>query len=82
VKQYDPELRIQVHSKDEFTAKGDLWEANVALYARGDFDGNGIEELLLRKDGALLQGTYRDHCLFILTRTSNQGPLRVVREIE
>jgi hypothetical protein len=81
-KQYDPELRIQVHGKDEFTAKGDLWEANVASYARGDFDGNGIEELLLRKDSALLQGTYRDHCLFILTRTSNQGPLRVVREIE
>jgi hypothetical protein len=78
----DPELKIHVHSKDEFMAKDDGWEATVSLYARGDFDGNGIEELLLRRDGTLLEGTYRNHSLFILTRSSNHGPLRVVRKIE
>ena len=50
----------------------------LEIYARGDFNGDGLEDLLVRDDSSVVRGTYTDSRLFVLTRRSPAGRLSIV----
>jgi hypothetical protein len=81
IKILEPSTKTKVRSKTRITFEGQGWEAEVIEYARGDFDGDGFEDLLLRRDGGLKGGSYHRTNVFILTRTPKDKCLRVVREM-
>jgi hypothetical protein len=81
VKVLEPSMKTKVRTKSKITFEGKGWEAEVIEYARGDFDGDGFEDLLLRRDGGLKGGSYHRTNVFILTRTPKDKCLRVVREM-
>jgi hypothetical protein len=81
VKTLEPSTQTKIHSNSKIMFEGKGWAAEVSEYARGDFDGDGFEDLLLRRDGGLKGGSYYRANVFILTRTSKDKCLRVVREM-
>lgn len=64
---------------DQIVVQGDGFVERVILWGRGNFDGDGVEELLVQTLDTLTGGTYRNTRLFILTRKSPHGKLSVVR---
>lgn len=54
----------------------------VSLVARGDFDGDGIEDLLLRSSDAAKGGSYRAVRMLLVTRREPGGRVEVIRELE
>ena len=59
--------------------RGRGYEARLSIYGRGDFDGDGIEDVLVRRDGYARGGSYQEFGLFLLTRTAEGAPLTVLR---
>ena len=80
-KQYERITRIQVQKTGELEVEGDYWEVVLDLYARGDFNGDGVEDILLRKDDSLRGGSYATTSLLLLTRFKEGAVLKVLREI-
>jgi hypothetical protein len=56
------------------------WETTLTEYGRGDFTGDGLEDLLVRADYAATKGTYRNSRLFLLSRKNVASILEVVKE--
>lgn len=56
------------------------WDATITEYGRGDFNGDGVDDLLVRADYAATKGTYRNARLFLLSRKSEAGILEVIKE--
>ena len=79
LKVLEPSTKTKIHSESKVTFEAKGWKAEVIEYARGDFDGDGFEDLLLRRDGGLKGGSYYRTNVFILTRTPKDKCLRVVR---
>ena len=78
-KQFDPSA-IASGQGDSFAVLSEDIRTSVRIYGRGDFNADGIDDLLLRVDAAALHGTYRTSRLLLLTRTRRDGVLRMVRE--
>lgn len=57
-------------------------EQAVSLVARGDFDGDGIEDVLLGSYDAATGGSYRTTRMLLLTRREPGGRVELVRELE
>jgi hypothetical protein len=66
---------------DQIVVQGDGFVERVILWGRGDFNGDGTEDLLVQTLDSLTGGTYRNTRLFILTRKSRNGKLSVVRAL-
>lgn len=70
------------------TIRGDvLVESNdtscfLGVYARGDFNDDGIEDLVLWRSGGGQEGTWSSTAGFVLTRRSPRGRLEIVKVIE
>ena len=65
-------------NKIAFTDGGeDLYYSEIA---RGDFNEDGIEDILVFYSDHAVGGTYREFGIKVLTRTSDQGLLEVVTE--
>jgi hypothetical protein len=62
-----------------FYLRGRDYEAEVSIYGRGDFDGDGLEDVLIRRDGYPRKGSYQEFGLFLLTRTAEGAPFKVLR---
>ena len=71
--------RITRRKGDEITVRGAGWSGTITLLGRGDFDGDGVEDLMVKRMGAVERGTAAESSLFLLTKTSERGCLRVVR---
>lgn len=54
----------------------------VSLVARGDFDGDGVEDMLLWSHEAAVGGSYRATRMFLLTRRTPEGQVELIRELE
>jgi len=54
----------------------------LSVYARGDFDGDGIEDLVLWRSGHGEEGTWASTAAFVLTRRSPHGRVEIVKVIE
>ena len=59
--------------------KGRDYEARMSIFARGDFNADGIEDILIRRDGFTTGGSYQEFGLFLLTRPAAGAPLKVLR---
>lgn len=57
-------------------------EQTVRLVARGDYDGDGIEDVLLGSFDAVKGGSYRTMRMFVLTRRQPGGRVELVRELD
>lgn len=73
------DTRVKPGHHDQLAVFGHGWLADLTIYARGDFNGDGFEDILLRRDGRVSEGTYGTSDLFVLTRTKSEGPLRVLQ---
>ena len=54
----------------------------LALVAKGDFNGDGIEDMLITSRDSVEGGSYRAIRLFLLTRISASSAITVLREYE
>lgn len=80
-KQFDPTVELVKRNTEGFAVRGDIWTADVVLYARADFDGDGYEDVLVRRDGHASEGSYRASALFMLSKTATDACIRVAREL-
>ena len=55
---------------------------SVMLVARGDFDGDGIEDMLLGSSDAAKGGSYRAVRMFLLTRRERGGRVELIKALE
>jgi hypothetical protein len=76
---YDPSLKIRSKSADVASLRADGWTGRLTLYARGDFDGDGWEDLLLRRDAHVTGGSFAETRVFIVSQMSPQACPRVVK---
>lgn len=54
------------------------WEINLEIVGRGDFDGDGMDDILVLVNGAAMAGRQVAVNLFVLTREKTDAVLRVV----
>jgi hypothetical protein len=78
---YDPRLKVKVRHPNEADVSTNGWAGDVTLYARGDLNDDGIEDLLMLRYGQADGGTLTDATVFILTQTSATSCLEVVRAL-
>jgi len=78
----DVDKTIRLHPKG--TDKAQLftkdWTATLTVYAHADFFGDGKEQLLLRRDSAVIGGTYTSTVVFLLSRSSPTARLNIERQ--
>jgi hypothetical protein len=82
-KQADPKLALMPDAppRKGLYLKGRHYEALISIYGRGDVDGDGIEDVLVRRDGYAAGGSYQEFGLFLLTRTAEGAPFKVLRSV-
>jgi hypothetical protein len=79
-KAVDKSVRVKQRRADRFSFQADIWSGEVIYYARADFDGDGYEDLLVRRNGHADHGSFADSALFLLNMTDKDRCLRVARE--
>jgi hypothetical protein len=79
--QFDPAARANAEADDTLHAQGAGWEQRLQILERGDFNGDGLEDWLVRDEAWMTQGTYRSVRMFLLTRLGPGERLRVIREL-
>lgn len=77
----EPSARITRRKDDEITVRGAGWSGTITLLGRGDFDGDGAEDLMVKRTGGVQRGTAVQSSLFLLTKTPEHGCLHVVRQV-
>jgi hypothetical protein len=77
---FDKSATATTDGPDQIVVKGDGFVERVILWGRGDFNSDGVEELLVQTLDTLTGGTYRNTRLFILARKTPRGKLSVVRD--
>jgi hypothetical protein len=78
-KQFDSSASASVQGESLAVISDDT-RTTVKIYGRGDFNADGIDDLLVRVDTAAMHGTYRSSRLLLLTKTRRDGILRMIRE--
>jgi len=74
---------VKFVSKDgEYRAKYAMIGAyqEISLIARGDFNHDGVEDLLLLAQSHVVGGTYAAHRLFWVTKKNTNSPITLIRE--
>lgn len=75
-----PDLRSRVQGDTLVLGAGD-WESRLHVMARGDFDLDGQDDLLLSVIERTVDNRYENTKLFIVTRDAPDQPLRVLRQV-
>lgn len=78
LKQHEKDLVITVQGRDEarVTTPRDMWQ--YVVLAQADFDGDGIEDLLIRVDWRCLEGTAAGSEAFVLSKPTADSPTKVI----
>lgn len=76
---FDPSITADESSKgpEEIVVAGNGFSERLVLWGRGDFNGDGVEDLLVQSFDTLTDGTYRNTRLFLLTRHAANDRLSV-----
>jgi hypothetical protein len=67
---------------EEILITGEGWQETLIVLARGDFDGDGKLDWLLRTDLAVERGTHRISRLFLISSDGADKVMRMVRELK
>ncbi|MET0383795.1 MAG: hypothetical protein ABW032_10285 [Burkholderiaceae bacterium] len=62
--------------------RGDTWQTQMEVLARGDFDGGGVEELLIAAHDTAIEGTYDSTRLLLVTRGPEGRRLRTLKRLQ
>lgn len=54
----------------------------ITLVARGDFNGDGVEDLLVSSRDSVSNGSYATYRMFVLTRLNPHGKIKMIRQIQ
>ncbi len=77
---FQPISRVTRENSHSMLVEGNGWNVRVKIYAFGDFNADGLEDLLLTTQGWLTQGTYATTRLLALTRFQDGGRLDLLTE--
>jgi hypothetical protein len=76
---HDPALKLaDAQAKDRIEFEGKDYVASVSYYAAGDFNGDGIEDVLVQISIRSFDASQGDGAFFILTRDKPKGLLTVI----
>ncbi len=77
--QYVPDAKVEAAENDQIVVKSkkDDSATYINLIAWGDFNGDGIEDVLLQVSHHVLSGSYGDHGFRVLTRLGEGQRLKV-----
>lgn len=78
---FDASLKIRTKTPAEATLRSDGWTGRLVLYARADIDGDGLEDLLLRRDAHATGGSAALSQVFVVTQSSLGGCSTIVRSM-
>jgi hypothetical protein len=81
-KRWDRKAHVTLSLDDRIVVQGSDTISWLAVRGRGDFDGDGIEDLVLSRIGSGREGTWASSAAFVLTRRSPQGKVQIVKVIE
>jgi len=76
----DKTIRLHPKGADKAQLSTKDWTATLTVYVRADFLGDGKEQLLLRRDAAVIGGTYTSTVVFLLSRSSPTARLNIERQ--
>ncbi len=79
LKQFRPDTTFRQTAAGAVRIEVDDTLQDVQLLARGDFNADGTEDWLLRIDSRVVQGSYGNSGLWLMTRLRANGPLQVLR---
>lgn len=79
--EFEPKAKVTAPTKGALSVTDAATEVHVAILARGDLDGDGVQDLLVQTQDAATEGTYRFGRLYVLTRRSLGARLDVVKEL-
>ena len=78
---FDPSATASAKGPEEIVVTGNGFREQLILWGRGDFTGDGTEDLLVQSLDTLTEGTYRNTRLFVLIRRTANGRLSLVRSL-
>jgi hypothetical protein len=78
---FDKSATATADGEDQIVVQGNGFVERLILWGRGDFNGDGTEDLLVQSLDTLTGGTYRNTRLFILTRKTPHGKLTLVKTL-
>ena len=81
-KGWDRRIRVTKTSGKGVTVESPDTNCFLEIYGRGDFNDDGIEDVLLWRDGGGQEGTWNSTAGFILTRRSPRGRVEIIKVIE
>ncbi len=77
---FEPVFRVTVKGDDEIVVRTFGQETILTVLARGDFNGDGLDDVLLLASGGATEGTWGGAELYLLTRETPGAVLRVLEE--
>jgi hypothetical protein len=80
----EPTLAVDETRGDDLLVSSDETRASVTILGRGDFNGDGLRDVIVERAGGGNGGTWVIREIFVLSRRSagSKGPLEVVGRIE
>ena len=78
---FDRSVSANQKGPDGIVVSGNGFREQLILWGRGDFMGDGTEDLLVQSRDTLTEGTYRNVRLFVLSRRTAKGRLSVVKAL-
>ena len=76
---YDPDITsVEMSPRGELVVRSVTWIAFVELVARGDFNGDGWDDMALLSHYGATEGTFGWANFFVVTRTEKDSVLRVI----
>ncbi len=75
---FEPEFDVEVVSQLEIKGRRDYSTFSVEIVGRADFDGDGLDDLLVIAGAGATEGTGGGTKLFVLGQQSSDGILRVL----
>ncbi len=75
---FETPLVVDVKNDDEMTVWTTGWMVILSIVGRGDFTGDGVDDMLLLANGGATEGTYGASNLYLMTREAPGAVLRVM----
>jgi hypothetical protein len=80
-REFEPKLVARMDG-EELVVTGSTWEVRAEIYARGDFNGDGLDDLMVRAAESATGGSYASTRLVLLTRREPRGKLTTLRRLQ